>query len=265
MQPERALVTGASRGIGRAIAEALLARGIEVIGTSRRPERVDSLPAGILALLPLDLSNPKSIANCAAAAGRIDLLVNNAGLSQIGAVEDSDPAALRALFEVNFFGTADLTRHLIPAMRRRQRGWIINIGSLAGRFPVPFQTAYVSSKSALAGWTAALRHELRPHHIRVALVEPFDVHTEIEPEITSPSDSPYAAAFTAMKAARDAAMEKAGPPEQVARTILRILDADFPKPVYPVGGNAPLLCFLKRLLPDRLVEKQVRKRYGLDL
>lgn len=263
MQPERALVTGASRGIGRAIAEALLGRGIEVIGASRQPEAAGPLPEG-LNFLPLDLADPDSIAACAAAAGPIDLLVNNAGQSQIGAVEDSDPAALRALFEVNFFGAADLTRRLIPAMRRRRRGWIVNIGSLAGRFPVPFQTAYVSSKCALAGWTAALRHELRPHGIRVALVEPSDIHTGIEPEITGPPESPYAAAFAAMKAARDASMEAAGPPGQVARTVLTILDTPWPRPVYPVGGNAPALCFLKRLLPDTLVEKLVRKHYRLD-
>jgi short-subunit dehydrogenase len=262
MQPERALVTGASRGIGRAIAEALASRGIEVIGACRRPEEKGS-PPGAMTFLPLDLADPESVARCAAAASPVDLLVNNAGQSQVGALEDSDPATLRALFEVNFFGTVEITRLLLPAMRRRQRGGIVNIGSLAGRFPVPFQSAYVASKCALAAWTAALRHELRPHRIRVALIEPSDIRTGIEPEIISSSGSPYAAALATMKAARDAFMQEAGPPDQVARAVLHILDTEFPRPAYPVGGKAALLCLLQRFLPGVLVEKLVRKHYRL--
>lgn len=268
---KRAIVTGASRGIGAALARGLAARGFEVLGTSRGASRGEERysESGAFRMASLDLCDAASIESFAGSAPTPDVLVNNAGQSQIGAAEDVSAASLRALFEVDFFGTVELTRALLPGMRKRaaETGhpvWIFNVGSLAGRFPVPFQSAYVSAKSALAGYTACLRSEVAPWNVHVVLLEPADIRTSIEPERIEVAEGAYQEAVATMAAARDRAMQTAGSPDPVVDTVLRIIVSNSrPKPVYPVGGHAPFFCFLKRLLPDRLVETLVRRRYGL--
>ncbi len=261
---KRALVTGASRGIGRAIAEALSRRGLEVIGTSRDPAAIppDARIPGVR-YLPLDLRDEKSISALAEMAGPIDVLVNNAGASQIGALEEVSLPMVRGLFEANLFGLLKLTQAVLPGMRGRRRGLIVNVASFAGVTPVPFLSVYAATKAALIALSRGLRHEVAPWGIRVAVVAPFDIHTAIPLEIGYEAGSAYAEALTRARAARDKGLAEAPGPEVVARKVLRILDAARPRLFNPVGRGAAATAFLIRHLPETLVESIVRGRYGV--
>jgi len=200
----KVLITGASRGIGREIALALLKQGFEVTGTSRN---VEMQPA-TFPLLRLDLADKNSIADCARQAGAIDVLINNAGISQMGAVEELPVQKMRELFEANFFGLIELTKCFLPQMRQKRKGFIINIGSLAGKFAVPFKSSYVASKFALAGFSWSLRNEVMPFGIKVTVIEPSDISTSIEPELFTKAGSEYSVNLGKVKKARAESMSK---------------------------------------------------------
>lgn len=263
----RVLITGASRGIGLAIGQELLKKGYEVTGTSRNPEKEqDKVP---FPLLKLDVSNKESIELCARLAGDVDILINNAGISQMGAVEELPVDKIRDLFETNLFGMIAVTQSFLPQMRERRKGFIINIGSLAGKFAVPFKSSYVASKFALAGFTWSLRNEVMPFGIKVTVIEPTDIHTTIEPELFTKVGSEYAERLGKVKRARAASMETAVGPEVVSAKVAAIIKqyhngARQPDPFYAVGKNGSLLTTAKRFVSDTFLEKMVRKSYGLE-
>lgn len=262
---QRVLITGASRGIGLAIANQLLLDGMEVTGTSRNPER-ESSP---FPLLKLDITQKESIRLCATQAGEIDILINNAGISQMGAVEELPTDKIRALFETNFFGLIELTKAFLPQMRQRRKGFIINIGSLAGKFAVPFKSSYVASKFALAGFSWSLRNEVMPFGIKVTVIEPADIHTTIEPELFAQAGSEYAERLGQVKRARAASMAQAWGPEVVAAKVSALIrqyanSEKQPAPFYAVGKNGALMTTAKRFVPDKLLEKLIRQSYGLE-
>lgn len=265
MGKQRVLITGASRGIGLAIAQQLLKDGFEVTGTSRNPEKEKvSFP-----MLKLDITQKESIELCAQQAGEIDVLINNAGISQMGAVEELPVEKIRELFETNFFGMIELTKAFLPQMRQRRKGFIINIGSLAGKFAVPFKSSYVASKFALAGFSWSLRNEVMPFGIKVTVIEPTDIHTTIEPELFTKVGSEYAERLGKVKKARAVSMAAALGPETVAEKVSCLLkefsgNTKHPAPFYAVGKNGSLLTTAKRFVPDRLLEKLVRNSYGLE-
>ncbi len=260
----KVLITGASRGIGKEIGLLLKKEGYEVIGTSRNPETETlSFP-----LLKLDLFNRDSIQLCARQAGEVDVLINNAGISQMGAVEELPVEKMRELFETNFFGMIELTKAFLPQMREKRKGFIINIGSLAGKFAVPFKSSYVASKFALAGFSWSLRNEVMPFGIKVTVIEPTDIHTTIEPELFTKVGSEYSASLGKVKKARSASMANALGPEVVAAKVSAILKKHLnsnsqPAPFYAVGKNASVLVNAKRFLPDSFIERMVKKSYGL--
>lgn len=260
--PIKAVVTGASRGIGLAAARHLSDLGYEVTGTCRLPDKLEQEHPGIR-WLALDLSRSDSIELFLQQVGRVDVLINNAGISRIAPLEVDQAEAVQEIFEVNLFGPLRLTSSLIPAMRQRAQGWIINIGSLAALFPVPFQSAYSASKAALAVYTQVLRHEVRRLGVRVVLLSPNDIRTTIKPGLEEGSAVEYHAGLAAMRRVREQRMARAAEPEIVARKIAAILKKKNPAPAYAVGGGAPLLVFARRFLPDRLVERVVRSTYGL--
>jgi short-subunit dehydrogenase len=260
----RALVTGASRGIGRAIAKALAERGLEVTGTSRDPAGMapgDRI-AGVR-YLPLDVRDERSIAALAAEAGELDVLVNNAGGSQIGALEEVSLDKVRGLFDSNLFGLLKLTQLLLPGMRGRRRGLIVNVASFAGVTPVPFLSVYAASKAALIALSRGLRHEVAPWGIKVAVVAPFDIHTSIPLEIGHLGASAYQDALARVRAVRDRGLAEAPEPDVVGRKVLQILDARRPRFLYPVGRGATVSALLVKVLPERAVEAVVRRRYDL--
>jgi len=256
------LITGASRGIGRALAAALAARGVAVFGTSRDPRNVsDKLPGVVY--LPLRLEDPASVEACAGAAGPVEVLVNNAGQSQVGPVEDASTESVENLFQMNLFGLIRLTKAFLPGMRERGRGTIVNIGSLTGSFPPPFQSAYAATKVGLEAFTKSLRGEVGRFGLKVVHVIPGYINTGIEPRRAGVESLPYADELKQFRAARNAKMDKAAPPETAAKTILRVLEKKRPKPVYYTGHFVPAMGFLKRLLSEGRMLRMIRGFYKL--
>ncbi|MCX6562074.1 MAG: SDR family oxidoreductase [Candidatus Aminicenantes bacterium] len=255
-------MTGASKGIGRAIADFLKSAGYQVTGTSRHPESIQDKIEGI-SYLPLDLMDEASIEECLAQAGPVDILINNAGGSSLWPAAEGPLAKVRDLFQLDLFGPIKLIQGVLPDMLRRRRGFIINIGSMAGRFAVPYQSAYSSAKFALAGFTWSLRNEVKSFGIRVVLLDPGDIRTSIEPTVYFPSDSGFQADMSRFIRHREVRMAEGSDPSVVAKKVLRILRAKDPRPFYAAGGGAPAMAFFKRFLSDRFVEKQIKKSVGL--
>jgi short-subunit dehydrogenase len=259
-----ALVTGASSGIGEAVAKALVARGWRVFGTSRNPDAVKERIPGV-EYLPLDLNEPASIEACAAAAGDVDVLVNNAGESQSGPLEELPMEAVERLFRLNVFGPVRLTQLLLPGMRRRGYGRVVMVGSMLASFPLAYRSSYVAAKAALRGFATAARREVLSYGVGITTVEPGSINTGIGSRRTHylAEGSPYAAEYTTMIGRLDA-NERAGiSAAKVAAKILEAIDADPPRSLYAVGSNAPLVFALRRVMPRSVVERMVARRHGL--
>ncbi|KUL40382.1 alcohol dehydrogenase [Streptomyces sp. NRRL F-4489] len=259
-----ALVTGASSGIGAAVAAALVARGYRVLGTSRDPVAVADPVPGVR-YLPLDLADEAAIEACAAAAGPVDVLVNNAGESQSGPFEELPMAAVRRLFQLNVFGAVRLTQLLLPGMRERGYGRVVMIGSMLASFPLAYRSSYVASKAALKGFADAARREVAPYGVALSTVEPGSIATGISARRTHylAEGSPFAPGYRTMAAALDANEARGIPPEKVAATVLRAVAAARPRAHYAVGSNAPAVFLLRRLLPGAAVERMVARKHGL--
>ncbi|OLT29398.1 short-chain dehydrogenase/reductase [Nocardiopsis sp. CNR-923] len=259
-----ALVTGASSGIGAAVAAALVQRGYRVYGTSRAPEAVAAPVPGV-EYLALDLTDPASIEACATAAGPVDVLVNNAGESQSGPLEELPADAVERLFRINVFGAVRLTQLVLPGMRERRYGRVVMVGSMLASFPLAFRSSYVASKAALKGFADALRREVSPYGVGVTTVEPGSISTGISERRTEyvGAASPFADEYRTMLGALNANEARGIPADAVARTIVRAVESDPPRPFYAVGSNAPLVFALRRLFPRSLVLRMVARRHGL--
>jgi short-subunit dehydrogenase len=260
------LITGASRGIGLASANLLTQRGYTVFGTSRHPEQIT---AGGFDLLPLDVQDDASVKTCIdivlERAGQLDVLINNAGVSLAGAVEEASLADVRQLFETNFFGVLRLTSAVLPHMRRARRGLIINISSLAGIVGVPYLGIYAASKHALVGYTTSLRYELKPLGIQVALIEPGDTRTTIVNSPPSNTITAYEGVRERATAIHEANVRNGLPAERVARAVLRVIESPAPRLRYTVtAGEQFWVPWMKRLLPEWLIERIIRDAYKLD-
>ncbi|WP_037569431.1 SDR family oxidoreductase [Phaeacidiphilus oryzae] len=258
------MVTGASSGIGAATARALLERGYEVLGTSRSPERVaDPIPG--VRYLALDLTDDRSIERCAAAAGDVDVLVNNAGESQSGPLEELPAEALRRLFQTNVLGAVRLTQLLTPGMRERRRGRVVMVGSMLASFPLAYRSSYVASKAAVKGFADAARRELSPWGVWLTTVEPGSIATGISERRTEylAEGSPFAEEYGRMLRALNANEAAGVSAERVASTILRAVEAARPRPLYAVGSNARLVFPLRRMLPRAAVLRVVARKHGL--
>ena len=261
-QQQKVLITGASRGIGRSIALTLQGLGYSVVGTYYPFDKTDDRVENI-EYLPLDFNDEDSISALTKKVKDVDILINNVGQSQIGPAEEIPVEKIRRDFQVNFFGMISLTQAFLPGMRERQRGTIINIGSMAGKFAIPFQSVYVATKAAVAGFSWALRNEVMNYGIKVVVIEPNDIKTTIEPFVVMGESSAYRDSVLKMKGVRDKNMAHAPGPEIVGKKVAKILKKNKPRPFYTVGGIGPLFVFLKRFFPDKLVEKLLKKNYGL--
>jgi len=262
------LVTGATSGIGQACARHLAARGWRVFGAGRRA-RDGEKDAGV-EMLAMDVDDQASVergvAEIIRRAGRLDAVVNNAGFSMRGALEDTPIGAAKALFETNFFGALRVTRAALPLLRANGGGHIVNMGSLAGEAGVPFTSLYSASKFALAGFSESLRYEARPFGIHVVLVEPGDYKSEIDVNrrIDAPDGSAYRDAFMRFIEMRTRLSSASPTPEPVAELVARILDDPNPKARYAVAMRKQRLFFAaKPLLPQRLFEALFARLLGL--
>lgn len=258
----RALVTGASRGIGLAIARALAAGGWEVIGTCRNPRGLPAASriAGVT-YLPLDLESERSIDALPRAAGDIDLLVNNAGESPVGPAEEVPATKIREHFQVNFFGPARLAQAFLPGMRARRGGTIVFIGSIRGEVPTPFSSIYSASKAALKAFGECMRLELTGTGVRVAVVAPWYIRTAMAQELLIGKKSPYANALDGVRQTRARMIAEAPHPDVVAGTILRLTRKKNPPPFTVVGR--PLFTFFVRHAPRGLLGRLSARTTGM--
>lgn len=261
-----ALVTGASTGIGQATAKLLQSAGFRVFGTSRHAaaERSDGVT-----MLSCDVTDDASVAKLVdevlAKAGRIDLLVNNAGIGLLGGAEESSIAQAQALFDVNVFGVLRVTGAVLPTMRRQGSGRIVNLSSLLGLIPAPYFALYASTKHAIEGFSESLDHELRPFGIRIVLVEPAYARTSFEDNLAKPDQllDIYDSARAGMNVILRKAMATGDAPEIVARTILEAATALRPRRRYAAGKMARQVRFLRRFVPESAFDRSLRKQNGL--
>ncbi|ESY65599.1 MULTISPECIES: oxidoreductase [Mesorhizobium] len=268
INPGVALVTGASSGIGRATADALLSAGYRVFGTSRRTV---SKQSGGVTMLTCDVTDDASVAKLVddvlAKAGRIDLLVNNAGMGLFGGAEESSTAQAQALFDVNVFGVFRVTNAVLPAMRRQGKGRIVNLSSVQGFIPAPYFALYASTKHAIEGYSESLDHELRPFGIRVSVVEPAYTRTSFEDNLAAPDQllDIYDSARSGMTVAVRKSMEKGDAPEVVAATVLAAAVDPAPKKRYAAGKMARQVSLLRRFVPAFAFDKSLRRQLGLPV
>jgi NAD(P)-dependent dehydrogenase (short-subunit alcohol dehydrogenase family) len=261
------LITGTSSGIGRAIASAFAAKGFEVFGTSRNPQRNEPI-AGV-ELLPLDVSDQASVASAVSTviqrAGRIDVVVNNAGVGVFGAAEESSIAQAQELFDTNFFGVIRVTNEVLPHLRAQRSGRIINISSVLGFLPAPYGALYAASKHAVEGYSESLDHETREFGVRVSVVEPGYTDTAFDANAADP-DSPiesYRALREHVKEGLIKAVRAGDDPSVVAKVALKAATSRAPKLRYPAGPLARQLTVLKKFAPEALLDKGIRKANNL--
>jgi len=259
-----ALITGASSGIGQATAELLAARGFTVFGTSRAPDQI----ARSYALLPLDVRSDASVEAAIQSvldrAGRIDVLVNNAGYSQAGAIEETSIADVQAQFDTNLLGVIRMIKAVLPTMRQQGHGRVINISSVVGHVAPPYLGVYASSKFALEGLTEALCDEVRQFGIHVSLVEPAFVKTNIAGQQPADPIADYTPTRRAALQITSAGVAGGMEPGVVAQAILRAATTARPQLRYLVGRQASLLILLKRLLPEPAFERVRRRVFGAE-
>jgi NAD(P)-dependent dehydrogenase (short-subunit alcohol dehydrogenase family) len=258
-----ALVTGASSGIGKAAAFALAAAGFQVVGTSRNTSRV--IPHRDVTFLGLDVTSDESVTTVVQQVierfGRIDVLVNNAGIGAAGAAEESSVAQARSVFDVNVFGLIRMTKAVLPHMRAQGGGRIINISSVLGFIPAPYMALYAATKHAVEGYSESLDHEVREHGVRVLLVEPAYTKTGFDANAVQP-DSPlqiYAEQRHTFDDVMAAAMEDGDDPAIVARVIAAAATDPKPKLRYTAGSTAGRVSMLRRFVPSRAFDRQIRK------
>ncbi len=257
-----ALVTGASSGIGAAVARLLAARGFRVFGASR--SRVEI--AGV-EWVPMDVRDEASVeagvSRAKAGAGEIDALVCAAGYGVFGSVEETTAERARAQLETNFFGTLHPLRAAMPGMRMRGAGRIVVVGSLAGRAPIPFLAHYSASKAALDALVLSLRNELHGTGVFATLVEPGDIRTAFNDRMDwgSSASSPYGDRLRRCERVVRESLPGAPGPELVAGVVLRALTARRPRVRYSVGPDALLVPLGRRLLPDTLALALIRRHF----
>jgi len=262
------LVTGASSGIGREIASALHRKNYKVYGTSRQPQKYADLPYAMLALEIKDgASMDAAIAEIIRLEGRLDVLVNNAGVGITGPLEETPMAESKKVFDTNFFGPMELINKVLPVMRRQNTGCIINISSIAGYMGLPFRGIYSATKSALEIITEAYRIELAPFNIRICSIAPGDFATNIAAgRYHAPvlEDSPYAKTYGQTLDLIDSHVDGGPSPEPMAQKVLDIINDPYPRPHYAVGSALQKFSLvLKRLLPQKLYERMLRNHYKL--
>jgi NAD(P)-dependent dehydrogenase (short-subunit alcohol dehydrogenase family) len=258
-----ALVTGASSGIGKAAALALVDAGFQVVGTSRNTSRVTP-PHGVT-FLDLDVASDESATTVVQQViqrfGRLDVLINNAGIGTAGAAEESSVAQDQRLFNINLFGVIRMTKAVLPHMRAQGRGRIINISSVFGFIPQPYMAAYAASKHAVEGYSESLDHEVREHGVRVLLVEPANTNTGFDAN-SVPADIPlpvYAQQRHIFDDVMAGLIKDGDDPATVAKVIVTAATDPKPKLRYTAGPRAGRVSTLRRIVPARAFDKQIRK------
>jgi NAD(P)-dependent dehydrogenase (short-subunit alcohol dehydrogenase family) len=261
------LVTGASSGMGKATAERLLADGYIVYAAARRVDQMRGLQDLSATVLAMDITKDGDIVavvdRITAEHGGLDVLVNNAGFGLYGAMEDTAIADARYQFEVNLFGLARLTQLVLPSMRAKGAGKIVNLSSMGGRIYTPLGSWYHASKHAVEGWSDCLRIELEPFGIDVIVIEPGIIETEfgnvfVEPMLERSGNGPYADLARKVADATRGSYESGGSPASlIAEVIAKALKARRPKTRYVAGKYARPLIAVRKVFGDRIYDRVI--------
>lgn len=261
-----ALVTGASSGMGKDFAKALLAEGFVVYAAARRIEKMEKLKSLGAIPLKMDITNNEEVEAAVETITKnhqgVDVLINNAGFGMYGAMEDTSIDEARYQFEVNLFGLARLTQLVLPYMREQKSGKIINISSMGGKMYTPLGSWYHATKHALEGWSDCLRFELLQFGIDVVVIEPGAIETEfgdvmLKPMLERSGDGPYAKMVHALLKSTKESYENGGAskPKVITDLILKAVRAKRPKTRYVAGKFAKPMIFIRKWFGDRAFDK----------
>lgn len=262
------LITGGSSGIGKSVGEFLTKKGCIVYGTSRNPQNIQNHPFKLVAL---DVNNSESIHQAVSkviiAEGKLDVLVNNAGMGITGPIEETPTDEMRKVFDTNLFGAIDVMKAVLPQMRKQQSGLIINVTSIAGYMGLPFRGIYSATKGALEIVTEAIRMEVKSFGIEVTNVAPGDFATNIASgRYHTPvfETSPYKKVYQDNLDLMDAHVDSGGDPIEMAKAIYKVMNTSKPKIHYKVGDFMQKFSIvLKKILPDKMYEKLLMNHYKL--
>jgi NAD(P)-dependent dehydrogenase (short-subunit alcohol dehydrogenase family) len=269
------LITGCSSGIGRETAKLLAGNGWTVYATARQPETIADLEAAGCKLLALDVTDEEScgaaVEAVEAAEGAVGVMINNAGINELGAIETVPLDRVRRIFETNLFGMIRMCQLVLPGMRAQGSGTIVNVGSMNGRVTWPGMGSYCATKHAMEAITDALRHEVRPFGVHVSLIEPGFVKTAFGNTAAARRSQHGDGAYAGYneKVAETATSWQEGPmarlacgPEDVAATIRKALDAGGrPRARYRVAASAPILLTTRKFLPDSAFDAFIRSQF----
>ena len=270
--PKTILITGCSSGIGAALAQEFHKRGHRVIATARRLESLQALQSQGVRTLALDVNDGASIANAMVAvekeAGHLDILINNAGYGQFGAIMDAHPEDLRQQFETNVVAPVALARAALPLLRKSGAGLIANMGSISGIVTTPFSGVYCASKAALHALSDAMRLELAALGVQVVTVQPGGVASKFGDTGTAharlPKDSLYTPISRYILNRAKLSQRGATPVDVFARDVVDHLLQSAPPAICRTGAQSTRLPLLKRLLSTRTLDRKLQKMFGLD-
>ena len=266
--PDVVLITGASSGIGKAVGMYLSKKGYKIYGTSRTPEKY---PNSEYELLTMEMNNPASISETLKAIiakeGRIDVLINNAGIGITGALEEIPLTEIHRAFQINLYAPIQLMQEVLPYMRNAKKGRIINITSIAAYMGLPYRGIYSSTKAALKVATEALRMETRDFHIKMSNVAPGDFATNIASsryQVPKAAHSAYKNTYSQILKLMEDEIDKGRDPIEIGKLVYRIITTKNPKVNYKVGSFLQKVSVaLKSILPDKMYEKLLRNHYKL--
>lgn len=262
------LITGGSSGIGKSIGEFLTVKGFKVYGTSRNPERYKDSKFPIIALDVKDVTSINSaVESVITKEGRLDVVINNAGVGITGPIEETPEEEIQHNFDTNFFGPINVIKAVLPQMRKQNNGLVINITSIAGYMGLPYRGIYSASKGALELLTEAFRMELKDFNIKMTNIAPGDFATNIAAgRFHSPiiKDSPYEKAYGGVLKDIDEHVDSGSDPIEMAQMVLKVINTKNPKIHYKVGAFMQKFSIvLKFLLPDKVYEKMLLNHYNL--
>ncbi|RXG28379.1 SDR family oxidoreductase [Leeuwenhoekiella marinoflava] len=268
MSSQVVLITGASSGIGKSIAEFLVTKGFKVYGTSRKPKQHSENGVQFLAL---DVTQEKTVSTAVdqilKVEGRLDILINNAGKGITGPLEEIPEDELKSIFETNYFGPLRVIKAVLPTMRKQASGLIINVTSIAGYMGLPYRSAYSATKGALGLTTEALRMELKEFNIKLTNVAPGDFATNIASgRYHAPllEGSPYAENYGKSLSLMDEHVDHGEDPQKMGEAVYAIISTKEPKVHYKVGAfMQKISVFLKGVLPGKMYERLLLKHYKL--
>jgi len=262
------LITGASSGIGKAIATFLSKKGFKVYGTSRNPKNTEDFSFELIALNVLKVATIQTAIDfILKEEGRLDVLVNNAGMGITGSIEDTPTDEMRAVFNTNLFGAIDVMKAVLPQMRKQKSGFIINVTSIAGYMGLPFRGLYSATKGALELITEATSMEVKHFGINVVNVAPGDFSTNIAAgRYHTPvfEKSVYKEAYQANLDLMDGHVDRGMNPLEIAKAVNKIINTKNPKIHYKIGGFMEKFSIaLKRILPDNAYQKLLMNHYKM--